>query len=123
MTVPADRCPTCGVDLAEPVQTDNCPSPEDHAPVSPLHPTIRLLADVAGAGEYIRNRFHGIDIPTTAASSSMVGWVRLAAEEADEGSIDLYRLSANGTCYWSATFSSSAPVAVLCAAIAEALAS
>lgn len=27
----ADRCPTCGVSLAEPPTTDDCPVPEDHA--------------------------------------------------------------------------------------------
>lgn len=32
MSVPEDRCPTCGVPLSEPPTTDNCPNPEEHTP-------------------------------------------------------------------------------------------
>lgn len=83
-------------------------------PPSPLHPTIRQLAESAPDG--IRNQHHGIDI---AAPS---GWVRLCAESDDEDEgYDLHRFTPNWTLLWSIRFSSRTPFAVVCAAIAEAL--
>jgi hypothetical protein len=32
MSVPEDRCPTCGVPFSEQPASDNCPVPEQHAP-------------------------------------------------------------------------------------------
>lgn len=52
MTAPEDRCPTCGVPLSEPVQSDNCPVPEDHAqhPADPIPASISIDED--GLGDY-----------------------------------------------------------------------